>query len=96
MELCKLCERELPEAYITDHHLTPENRKQSDVVDLCQPCHNQVHAMFTNDELKEEYNSIAELKAADRIEAYIEWIADTDHVNITVDESNRVRRLRNG
>lgn len=94
MELCKLCMRKIPKEHITDHHLTPENRKESEVVKLCQPCHDQVHAVFTNHELRESYNSVEDLKEAERIQGFIDWISDTKKVEIEVEESNDVSRWR--
>jgi hypothetical protein len=86
--------RKLPEKYITDHHLTPEHRKESEVIKLCQPCHDQIHAVFTNHELRESYNSAEELREAGRIQGFINWISDTKKVDIKVKESDDVRRWR--
>lgn len=94
MDVCKLCSRKLPLEYITEHHLEPENRKNSDTVNLCQPCHDQVHAVFTNNELKNSYNSIDALKESDRLQDYIDWISKTKKVDINVNESNSVNEWR--
>lgn len=94
MDVCKLCMRKLPEKYITRHHLTPENRKESEVIKLCQPCHDQVHAVFTNHELRESYNSAEDLRRAERIKDFINWISDTKKVDIEVEESDDVSRWR--
>lgn len=86
--------RRIPEKYITEHHLTPKNRKESDTTELCQPCHKQIHAVFTNQELKQDYNSVEKLRNADRLESFIDWISGTEKVNIDVDESEDVNRWR--
>ena len=88
---CELCGREIE---TTTHHLIPKNRKESPTVQLCQPCHKQVHATFTHHELKQEYNTIEALREADRLESFVRWIRKTDKTEIHVDESERVRRWR--
>ncbi|MEM4780348.1 MAG: hypothetical protein QXG03_02095 [Halalkalicoccus sp.] len=88
---CELCGREIE---TTTHHLIPKNRKESPTVQLCQPCHRQVHASFTHHELKQEYDTIESLREADRLESFVKWISKTDKTVIRVDESERVRRWR--
>lgn len=94
MDVCRLCSRKMPSEYITEHHLIPENRKDSDTIHLCQPCHDQVHAVFTNDELRSSYDSEDALKEADRLQDYIDWISKTKKVDINVNESNSVNEWR--
>lgn len=85
---CELCGREVE---TTTHHLIPKNRKESPTVQLCQPCHKQVHATFTNHELRQGYDTIEALREADRLQSFVEWVSKTD---VQVDESDRVRRWR--
>ena len=91
---CALCQRIVPDERIDDpqvvqeHHLRPERRAESPTVLLCRPCHDQIHAVFTNDELREEYDTIEALREADRLADYIEWIRGTDKLDIEVDRPN--------
>ena len=95
---CQLCRRHIPTEQIDDpqavqeHHLRPEERATSDTVMLCRPCHRQIHALFTNEELRERYDTIETLRSADRLQGYISWIRGTDKLDIQVRTSNRVRR----
>lgn len=96
MPTCALCRRsfppvEDPQAF-QQHHLRPEEREESPVVTLCRPCHDQVHALFTNAELRAEYDTIAALQDADRIAGYLQWIRGTAHLTVQTDTSDRVRR----
>jgi 5-methylcytosine-specific restriction protein A len=50
---CAICERSVE---TTRHHLTPQNRKESTVARICDPCHRRIHAVFTNHELKQRFN----------------------------------------
>jgi hypothetical protein len=85
---CELCGRVVPDEEIDDprvvqeHHLRPEERAESPTVMLCRPCHDQIHAVFTNGELRESYDTIEALRGADRLSDYLEWIRGTDKLDI--------------
>ena len=97
---CALCHRRIPDERIDDpdvvqrHHLRPERRAESPIVDLCRPCHDQVHALFTNAELRESFDTVAALRGADRLQDYLDWIRTTDKLDISVETSDHVRRRR--
>lgn len=94
---CALCRRIVPDERIPDpqvvqeHHLRPEERAESPTVMLCRPCHKQIHALFTNEELRESYDTIQALRDADRLDEYIEWIRGTEKLDIQISTSNRVQ-----
>ncbi|MFC7175554.1 HNH endonuclease [Halosegnis marinus] len=91
---CALCGRYGDALPMERHHLVPEHRKESPVVTVCSPCHDQLHALFTNEELIEEYHTAERLRAADRMADYLDWIRGTDKTSIEVRTSDRVRRER--
>jgi len=97
---CALCRRVVPDERIDDpqvvqeHHLRPEERADSPTVMLCRPCHEQTHALFTNDELREDHDTIDALRSADRLQEYLDWIRGTEKLDIDVTTSNRVRDRR--
>jgi hypothetical protein len=92
---CALCRRVVPDERIDDpqvvqeHHLRPERRRESPTVLLCRPCHDQIHAVFTNEELREEYDTIEALREAPRLADYIDWIRTTNKLDIQVRSSDR-------
>jgi len=61
---------------------------------LCRPCHKQIHAVYTNEELREDYDTIGALREANRLQGYIEWIRGTGKLDIQVTTSQRVRDRR--
>ena len=82
---CALCARAA--AGLTRHHLVPRTlhrqartrRKFSrterhTVILLCRPCHKQIHAVFTESELANDYASIDALAAHPEIARFAEWI----------------------
>ena len=100
MVTCALCRRRFPDRAVADpqafqdHHLQPERRQHSDTVQLCRPCHDQIHALFTNEQLREEYDSVTALREADRLQGYLDWIRTTAKLSIDVATSARVRERR--
>jgi len=81
---CALCER--PER-LTRHHLVPRcrhhnkrNKREFDratvqqTVGLCRPCHNQLHALFTEKELERELHAVTELRRHPEVARFVEWI----------------------
>jgi len=79
---CELCERKVSQ--ITIHHLVPRSqakrRKGSTLptAKLCPPCHKQLHALFSNRDLKMRYAGIEELKAAPEMQKFLNWVRKQD------------------
>ncbi|MFO1512396.1 MAG: hypothetical protein U1F83_05700 [Verrucomicrobiota bacterium] len=83
---CELCGREGGE--MTRHHLVPRtrhsnkrNRRDFDRVDvrsriawLCRPCHNHVHALFTEKVLERRFNTVESLAAHPEVARFVIWI----------------------
>ncbi|WLR51517.1 HNH endonuclease [Bacillus tianshenii] len=71
---CALCAR--TEVETTVHHLTPKERGGTfeETANLCIPCHRQIHALFTNEELAVSLNSIEALRNNEQIAKFIKWI----------------------
>lgn len=88
---CEICGRDVETEV---HHLTPKDRKSSETADVCEACHRQIHAVFTNHELRHEYNSPEDIRESERMSEFLGWIRQTDKTRIQVDESRRVRDWR--
>lgn len=83
---CSLCQRESP---TTKHHLIPKSchtkkrKKQygdniGETIDICADCHGNIHAVFTEKELAEEYNTYEKLAENDSIRKFSKWIRKKD------------------
>ena len=83
---CELCDRPCPK--LTEHHLVPRQetkrrskRHRADLgptIDICPPCHKQVHTLFTNKELAADLNSADRLKSHPAMAKFLDWIAKQD------------------
>lgn len=72
--LCELCGRQ--EVVLTEHHLTPKEEGGAflPTTFLCIPCHKQVHALYTNQELAARLNTPDALRQDEKLVPYIKWI----------------------
>lgn len=75
-EICQLCRRQVPRHLITLHHLKPRQKggKAEHRTPLCRPCHKQLHAMFSNNELAKAYASLDLLRRAPGLQLFLKWI----------------------
>lgn len=73
---CSLCERPFERRQLTKHHCLPRQKGGTvdDVALLCPQCHGMVHATFTNSTLAAIYPSIAKLREAPELTAFLRWV----------------------
>ncbi len=75
---CELCERDVPR--LTVHHLIPRQRvkqkkaEAGPTVNICSPCHRQIHAFFDNKRLAQELNSLEKLKNEPQMARFLSWV----------------------
>lgn len=71
---CALCLREDVET--TVHHLIPREMGGAllETANLCIPCHKQIHALYTNEELALRLHTIPLLADDPQIKKYLVWI----------------------
>lgn len=83
---CELCGR--TDIELTRHHLIPQSRHnkartkkefsrqemKTQVAMLCQACHNQVHEVFSNQELSSHYHTVERLKEHSEMAKFINWV----------------------
>lgn len=77
---CALCEREVEK--LTEHHLTPRSKlKKGEVTPtiwICSACHRQLHVLFTNQQLHDEYNTVERLRDEPCMQRFLAWIRKQD------------------
>lgn len=74
-DLCPLCGRQLA-APCNRHHLLPLSKggKNTPAILLHKICHDKVHAVFTETELKRYYHTIERLQQHEEIARFINWV----------------------
>lgn len=75
LDNCPLCNRELAEPY-NRHHLIPVSKggKHTTTLLLHKVCHDKIHAVFTETELKRHYHTIDRLLQHDSMVSFIKWV----------------------
>ena len=68
---------------LTKHHLIPQSKcknkykeikeVESNHIWICRQCHDTIHAYFSNQELKDLYNTKELLLSNDKIKKFVDW-----------------------
>lgn len=74
---CPLCQRELIEktSSVDKHHLVPKSLGGKEMVLIHRICHQKIHSLFTERELKNTYNTIEKLLSHEEIQKFIKWVS---------------------
>jgi len=86
MPICALCDRDVDET--TEHHLIPKTRHKNKKnkklftreevkerkISVCRPCHDNIHALFSEKVLAREYNTLEKLENHPSIIKFTNWI----------------------
>src|SRR4051812_4861474 len=78
-DLCPLCGRVLNAPY-NKHHLLPLSKggKNTPTVLLHKICHDKIHAVFSEMELKRHYNTIEKIQQDEEIAKFIKWVRNKE------------------
>jgi len=91
-DICPICERELgSSSQISRHHLIPKSKggKDSPVIVIHNICHQKIHSVFTEKELKDEYHTVEKLRGHEEMQKFIKWVSKKG-----VDYYRRSRRMK--
>lgn len=94
--ICELCRRE-GITKVTEHHLRPREQggKYGATAWLCEDCHKQIHALYTNKELAALFYTIERLEKDEKIVRYLKYIRkQSPSKKINIKTSRNVRRKR--
>lgn len=74
MGTCELCGRQMVET--TVHHLLPKEMGGTfgSTANLCVPCHKQIHALYTNEEIAARLTTLPALRGDEQLSRFIKWI----------------------
>jgi hypothetical protein len=72
VQTCPLCER--AGVSTTEHHFIPRAKGGKEKTAICIACHNTIHDLFTNNELRDMFNTPEALRTSERFAKYLKWI----------------------
>jgi hypothetical protein len=90
--VCPLCAREIPTAQRDAHHLVPKSKGGRETKFLHRICHRQIHALFTEKELANQYNNVEQLLTHPEIVSFVAWIKTKP--NHLIERSRKSQRIR--
>lgn len=90
--ICPLCEREIATAQRDAHHLIPKSKGGRETQFLHRICHRQIHALFTENELANQYNSVENLLLHAEVSKFVAWVkTKPSHLMERSFKSQRIR-----
>lgn len=90
--ICPLCEEEVSPSDTSEHHIVPRSKGGKEKEPVCNPCHSQIHALFTNKELA-EMETLGTLLDQESIKTYIKWRKKhPNEYSITTKKSTRAKK----
>lgn len=77
---CPICNRILGKKNISKHHLIPKSKggKYSETISIHNICHQKIHSIFTEKELKTAYYTVEKLVKHEEIKRFIKWVSKKD------------------
>lgn len=74
MELCQICDRELGDVLIEDHHLVPKTFKGKHTIPIHRCCHQKIHATLSERELLQYYHTVDRIRDHPEMQKFIKWV----------------------
>ena len=74
--ICPICGRAIPDSQKDAHHLIPKSKGGRATEYLHRICHKQIHALFTETELAQQYHHAEILREHPEMKKFIAWVKD--------------------
>jgi hypothetical protein len=72
--ICPICDRPIPASQRDAHHLIPKSKGGKTTEYLHRICHKQIHALFTETELAQQYHHAQTLREHPEMKKFISWV----------------------
>lgn len=73
--ICPICDRAIPDSQKDAHHLIPKSKGGKTTEYLHRICHKQIHALFTETELAQQYHHAQFLREHPEMQKFIQWVS---------------------
>lgn len=75
--ICPICNRPMvDDPRFTDrHHLIPKSKKGKDTILIHKVCHNKIHSIWTENELRDYYHTPERIRANANMAKFVKWVA---------------------
>ena len=78
-----MCGQEMTEENSNLHHLVPvlKGGRKGETVRLHKICHEKIHSIWSENELRDVYNTMNRITADERIQKFIKWVRKQKNLN---------------
>jgi hypothetical protein len=90
--ICPICDRPIPDSQKDAHHLIPKSKGGKTTEYLHRICHKQIHALFTETELAQQYHHAQILREHPEMVKFIQWVKNKP--NAFYEKTRKSARLR--
>jgi hypothetical protein len=94
---CPICNRDMIKGRtINEHHLIPKCEKGKDTITLHVICHSKIHSIWTENELRDYYNTIERILSDNSINDFKKWIKnkEPEYVNSNKSSNNKKNKRK--
>jgi hypothetical protein len=91
--VCPICERPIPASQRDAHHLIPKSKGGRATEFLHRICHRQIHALFTETELANQFNHALALQEHPEMRRFIQWVKTKP--NAFYERTRKSARIKN-
>ena len=90
--ICPICDRPIPDSQKDAHHLIPKSKGGRTTEFLHRICHKQIHALFTETELAQQYHHAQILREHPEMGKFIQWVKNKP--NAFYEKTRKSARLK--
>jgi len=90
--ICPICNRPIPDSQKDAHHLIPKSKGGKTTEYLHRICHKQIHALFSETELVQQYHHAQILREHPEMVKFIQWVKNKP--NAFYEKTRKSARLR--
>lgn len=91
--ICPICDRPIPTSQRDAHHLIPKSKGGKTTEFLHRICHRQIHALFTETELANQFNHAQALQEHPEMQRFIRWVKTKP--NTFYERTRKSARIKN-
>lgn len=90
--ICPMCGQEMSHENSNLHHLIPvlKGGRKGETVRLHKICHEKIHSIWKESELRDFYNTMDHINADERIQKFVKWVRKQKNLN----QSNKLNNRR--
>jgi len=91
---CEICHRDMTDKSTNRHHLLPRAFGGKETIELHRICHDKLHHVFSEREMKNFYHTIERIVQHEEIQKFIKWVKNKDPDFYSSNKDSQVRKSK--